>query len=85
VLVTADEIPDPYDRQHRRDALAVRADDRPRFPLETLRPAEVFGSGTVGGGSAAEVGRTLHAGDVVELTVDRLGTLRNTVGAAPNG
>lgn len=46
---------------------------------ETMRPAEVFGSGTVDGGSAAEVGKTLHAGDVVELTVDRLGTLRNTV------
>jgi 2-keto-4-pentenoate hydratase/2-oxohepta-3-ene-1,7-dioic acid hydratase in catechol pathway len=52
---------------------------------ETLRPDEVFGSGTVGGGSAAEVGRTLHAGDVVELTGDRLGTLRNIVVAAPNG
>jgi 2-keto-4-pentenoate hydratase/2-oxohepta-3-ene-1,7-dioic acid hydratase in catechol pathway len=93
VLVTADEIPDPY-------ALAMTATVNDelwttgstgamhwRFEQmiahasrgETLRPAEVFGSGTVGGGSAAEVGRTLHAGDIVELTVDRLGTLRNTV------
>lgn len=93
VLVTADEIPDPYDL-----AMTARVNDEEwttgstgamhwRFEqmiahasrAETLRPAEVFGSGTVGGGSAAEVGRTLHAGDVVELTVERLGTLTNSV------
>jgi 2-keto-4-pentenoate hydratase/2-oxohepta-3-ene-1,7-dioic acid hydratase in catechol pathway len=99
VLVTADEIPDPYDL-----AMTATVNDEPwttgttgamhwRFEqmiahasrAETLRPAEVFGSGTVGGGSAAEVGKTLRAGDVVELTVDRLGTLRNTVVAALPG
>jgi len=96
-LVTADEIPDPYDL-----SMTATVNEEPwttgstsamhwRFEqmiahasrAETLRPAEVFGSGTVGGGSAAEVGRTLHAGDVVELTVDRLGTLRNTIVAEP--
>jgi 2-keto-4-pentenoate hydratase/2-oxohepta-3-ene-1,7-dioic acid hydratase in catechol pathway len=99
VLVTADEIPDPYDltmtatvtdeawttgstgAMHWRFEQMIAHASR----SETLRPVEVFGSGTVGAGSAAEVGRTLHAGDVVELTVDRLGTLRNTVVAAPNG
>ena len=46
---------------------------------EYLRPGEVLGSGTVGGGSGAERGTLLHRGDVVELEVERLGTLRNRV------
>lgn len=92
-LVTSDEVPDPHalsmratvngqewtagstaDMHWRFDDMIVHASR-----AETLRPLEVFGSGTVGGGSAAEVGLTLGAGDVVELTVHRLGTLRNTV------
>jgi 2-keto-4-pentenoate hydratase/2-oxohepta-3-ene-1,7-dioic acid hydratase in catechol pathway len=39
----------------------------------------VLGSGTVGGGSGAERGTLLRRGDVVELDVERLGTLRNRV------
>jgi 2-keto-4-pentenoate hydratase/2-oxohepta-3-ene-1,7-dioic acid hydratase in catechol pathway len=46
---------------------------------ETLRPGEVLGSGTVGNGSGAERGTFLRRGDTVELEVERLGTLRNTV------
>jgi fumarylacetoacetate (FAA) hydrolase len=49
-----------------------------------LRPGDVLGSGTVGTGCILEltpdaVGGWLQPGDVVELTVERLGTLRNRV------
>ena len=44
-----------------------------------VRPGEILGSGTVGGGSGAERGTFLGRGDVVELEVERLGTLRNRV------
>jgi len=45
-----------------------------------LRPGDLIGSGTVGGGSLLEVrettlGRYLEPGDVVELRVERLGSL----------
>jgi hypothetical protein len=49
---------------------------------ETLRVSVVLGSGTVGGGSAAERGLSLEAGNVVELTVEKLGTLRTVNGAS---
>jgi fumarylacetoacetate (FAA) hydrolase len=47
-----------------------------------LYPGDVLGSGTVGGGSILEHrdGRWLQPGDVVELEVDGIGVLRNTVG-----
>jgi len=93
-LVTADEIRDVYNlgmsatvngeawtnsststMHWRFDQMIAHAS-----MAEMLVPGEVFGSGTVGGGSAAEVGKTLHKGDKVVLTVDGLGTLTNTVG-----
>jgi 2-keto-4-pentenoate hydratase/2-oxohepta-3-ene-1,7-dioic acid hydratase in catechol pathway len=46
---------------------------------ETLHPAEVIGSGTVGGGCGLELGRFLEHGDVVELEIERIGVLRNRV------
>lgn len=54
-----------------------------------LRPGDVIGSGTVGTGCILEltpeaVGGWLKAGDVVELTVERLGTLMNTVVEHPS-
>ena len=54
----------------------------------TLRPGDVLGSGTVGTGCILEltpeaVGGWLKPGDVVELTIERLGTLRNRVVAHP--
>lgn len=50
----------------------------------TLRPGDVLGSGTVGTGCILElapeaVGGWLKPGDVVELTIERLGTLQNRV------
>lgn len=99
VVVTADEIVDPY-------ALAMHGavnaetwtqgnsgDMHWRFEQmiayasrgERVRPGEVFGSGTVGDGSGAEQGRHLEAGDVVELSVEGIGTLRNRVTSTEGG
>jgi fumarylacetoacetate (FAA) hydrolase len=51
----------------------------------TLRPGDVIGSGTVGTGCLLETtggeGPWLKPGDVVELEVERLGVLRNTIEA----
>ncbi|MBK9008214.1 MAG: fumarylacetoacetate hydrolase family protein [Anaerolineae bacterium] len=50
-----------------------------------LQPGDVIGSGTVGTGCLYELtknqGPWLNEGDVVELEVERIGLLRNTVGA----
>ncbi len=49
-----------------------------------LMPGDILGSGTVGGGCLLELtggeGPWLEPGDTVELEVERLGVLRNTVG-----
>lgn len=93
-LVTADEIPDIYalgmtatvngeawtssntSTMHWRfDQMIAHASMH-----EILVPGEIFGSGTVGGGSAAEVGKILGKGDEVVLNMDRLGTLTNRIG-----
>jgi 2-keto-4-pentenoate hydratase/2-oxohepta-3-ene-1,7-dioic acid hydratase in catechol pathway len=90
-LVTADEVKDPYDltmvarvngeewsrgnsaTMHHKfeDILAHASAD------ETLYAGEFFGSGTVGNGCGLEQGRFLKPGDVVELEIEGLGTLRN--------
>lgn len=53
---------------------------------ETIYPGEFFGSGTCSGkqgkGCGLEHGKFLRVGDVIELEVDKLGVLRNTVVAA---
>ena len=93
-LVTADEIPDIYalrmqatvngqpwcdtstSTMHWRfDQMIAHASMN-----EMLVAGEIFGSGTVGGGSAAEMGKSLAKGDKVVLTIDRLGTLGNAIG-----
>jgi 2-keto-4-pentenoate hydratase/2-oxohepta-3-ene-1,7-dioic acid hydratase in catechol pathway len=48
-----------------------------------LQPGDIIGSGTFGKGSALELGRQLSPGDVVELHVDGIGTLRNRMAPAP--
>ena len=47
---------------------------------ETLQAGEIFGAGTVGGGSLNwnSIG-FLKDGDVVELEVEGIGVLRNTI------
>lgn len=46
---------------------------------ETLYPGEFIGSGTVGGCCGLETDQWLKDGDIVEIDVDRIGTLRNRV------
>jgi 2-keto-4-pentenoate hydratase/2-oxohepta-3-ene-1,7-dioic acid hydratase in catechol pathway len=95
-LVTADEIADPHNlamvarvngeewsrgnsgtMHHKLEDALVHASSE-----ETLYAGEFFGSGTVGGGCGLELGRFLKPGDVVELEVEGLGTLRNRVVAS---
>lgn len=96
VIVTADEIPDPYALSMTAAVNGETWTDRSSSEMtwrfeqmisyastsEPLRAGEVIGSGTVGDGSGAEQDRWLEPGDVVELTVERIGTLRNRVVAA---
>lgn len=92
-LVTADEISDPYNLDLRayingeeccstntstihwsfEDMIAHASKE------ETLVAGEVFGTGTVGGGSGTETGRLLSAGDVIELKAEKLGVLSNRI------
>jgi 2-keto-4-pentenoate hydratase/2-oxohepta-3-ene-1,7-dioic acid hydratase in catechol pathway len=46
---------------------------------QTLQPGDVLGSGTVGRGCGLELDRWIAPGDVVELEVEGIGTLRNRV------
>jgi 2-keto-4-pentenoate hydratase/2-oxohepta-3-ene-1,7-dioic acid hydratase in catechol pathway len=46
----------------------------------SVYPGEVFGSGTAEGGAGIETDRYLSEGDVVELEIEGIGILRNTIG-----
>jgi len=46
---------------------------------ETLYPGEVIGSGTVGWGCGLEHMRFLKDGDVVELEIEGIGSIKNRV------
>lgn len=48
---------------------------------EVVVPGQLIGSGTVGLGSGLELYRRLSPGDLVELEIDGVGVLANTVGA----
>ena len=65
------------DMHHSWDAIVAHAARNTR-----LRAGDVLGSGTVGTGCILEHGdgRWLRRGDVVELEVEGIGVLRNTVG-----
>ncbi len=92
-LVTADEIPDPYNltmvaRVNGEEwSRGNSGEMHHRFEDilvhaskdETLRAGEFFGSGTVGGGCGLELGKFLKHGDTVELEVTGLGILKNRV------
>jgi fumarylacetoacetate (FAA) hydrolase len=55
-----------------------------------IAPGDVIATGTVGGGSISEAvrkgfpARYLEVGDVVEIDVEGIGVLRNTIGPATN-
>ncbi|MGH2693425.1 MAG: fumarylacetoacetate hydrolase family protein [Actinomycetota bacterium] len=48
---------------------------------EDVYPGDLFGSGTPGGCCGLDLGRELHSGDVVELEIEKIGVLRNYIGA----
>jgi 2-keto-4-pentenoate hydratase/2-oxohepta-3-ene-1,7-dioic acid hydratase in catechol pathway len=52
---------------------------------QTLYPGEVFGSGTAAGGSGLELDRRLNPGDLVELEIEGIGTLRNRIANRDGG
>jgi 2-keto-4-pentenoate hydratase/2-oxohepta-3-ene-1,7-dioic acid hydratase in catechol pathway len=92
-LVTADEIPDPYNLtmiarvngeewgRGNSSSMHWKFEDLISFisRSETLYPGEFLGSGTVGNGCGLEHLRFIKPGDVIELEVERIGILRNRV------
>lgn len=92
-LVTADEVPDPYDLRMRAWVNGELWSDGHSGSIrwsfadmiahvsrdETIHAGEVFGSGTVGDGCGFEQLRFLAHEDVVELEIEGLGRLRNRV------
>jgi fumarylacetoacetate (FAA) hydrolase len=65
------------DMHHSWEAILAQAGRNTR-----LVPGDVLGSGTVGSGCLLEAGhgRWLQPGDVVELEIEGIGVLRNTIG-----
>lgn len=49
---------------------------------EPLQPGELFGTGTLAGGSGIETGHLLHAGDTIEIGINGVGTLTNRIVAS---
>jgi len=52
---------------------------------EWVMPGDVFGSGTVGTGCGLELDKWIQPGDKLELTIEGIGTLTNTVGQKVKG
>ncbi len=50
---------------------------------EWIRATDFIGSGTVGTGCGLELDKWIQPGDLLELTIDKIGTLKNIVGT-PN-
>jgi 2-keto-4-pentenoate hydratase/2-oxohepta-3-ene-1,7-dioic acid hydratase in catechol pathway len=92
-LVTADEIPDPYNLtmiarvngeewgRGNTNTMYWKFEDLIAFisRSETLYPGEFLGSGTVGNGCGLEHMRFIKPGDLIELEVEHIGVLRNRV------
>lgn len=92
-IVTADEIPDPYNlgmvvrvngevrgesstsfMTHPIQAMLVAASDE-----ERVVPGQFIGTGAAKNGCGMETLRFLEPGDLVEIEIERVGTLRNRV------
>ncbi len=52
---------------------------------QTIRPGDLLGSGTVGGGCGLELDRWITQGCTVELSAEGIGVLRNEVGRKGEG
>jgi 2-keto-4-pentenoate hydratase/2-oxohepta-3-ene-1,7-dioic acid hydratase in catechol pathway len=93
VLVTPDEIGNPYDlrmtaqingelwSEGNSGTMHWTFEEMIEFVSEdeSLSPGDVLGSGTVGGGCGLELDRWVQPGDLMELCIDRIGCLNNRV------
>lgn len=93
VLVTPDEIGDPYNltmtaringeewSRGNSSSMYWRFEQMIAFLTEDdfLVPGDVIGSGTVGTGCGLELDRWVQRGDVMELEIEKIGVLRNRV------
>ncbi len=52
---------------------------------ERVHPGEVFGLGTMPGGCGMENDHWLSRGDVIEMRIERIGSLTNTIASPPAG
>ncbi len=92
-LVTPDEVGDPYNLEMsaringevwsrgNSGSIYWKFEQMIEFLSrgDTILPGDVIGSGTVGGGCGLELDRWVQPGDVMELTIEKIGTLRNRV------
>ncbi|HXX64730.1 MAG TPA: fumarylacetoacetate hydrolase family protein, partial [Bacteroidota bacterium] len=93
VLVTPDEIGDPYNLAMRArvngelwsegntSSIYWKFEQMIEFLSrdQTLHPGDVIGSGTVGGGCGLELDRWIRPDDVIELEIEKIGVLRNRI------
>ncbi len=96
-IVTADELPDPYNMkmiaringevwsEGSTDQMDFRFEDIISYVsrAQTIHPGEILGSGTVPLGCGLELGKFLSAGDTIELEVEGIGILKNTIISPP--
>ena len=93
VLVTADEVGDPYNltmtaringeewSRGNSGTIYWKFEQMIEFLTQddTVFPGDVLGSGTVGTGCGLELDRWVKPGDVMELEIEKIGVLRNRV------
>jgi 2-keto-4-pentenoate hydratase/2-oxohepta-3-ene-1,7-dioic acid hydratase in catechol pathway len=93
VLVTTDEIGDPYNlamtaringeewSRGNTSSIHWKFEQMIEFLSrdQTIHPGDVLGSGTVGTGCGLELDRWVKPGDVIELEIEKIGVLRNRV------
>jgi 2-keto-4-pentenoate hydratase/2-oxohepta-3-ene-1,7-dioic acid hydratase in catechol pathway len=93
VIVTPDELGDPYNllmtasvngaEWSRGNTSSIHWKFEAMIEFlsrdQTLHPGDVLGSGTVGTGCGLELDRWVQPGDVMDLAIEKIGTLRNRV------
>ncbi len=93
VLVTPDEIGDPYNlamtarvngelwSSGNSGSITHSFEKMIAFASleELLQPGDLIGSGTVGTGCGLELDRWVKPGDIMELEIEKIGVLKNTV------
>lgn len=92
-LITPDEVGDPYNlqmtarvngdvwSQGNSGTIYWRFEQMIEFLTQddTIYPGDIIASGTVGTGCGLELDRWVQRGDIIELEIEKLGTLRNRV------